>query len=392
MSIKSYKYRFYPTSEQEKILARTFGCVRVAWNQALAFRKSTYERTGKGPSYGDTSANLTKTKKTEEFNWLSDASCVPLQQTLRHLNTAYVNFFKGRARYPRFKNKRSKQSAEYTRSGFKWNGENRSLFISKLGKIKIRWSREFTASPSTVTISRTSTGKYFVSIRIDEPDRAFEPTDKQTGIDLGIAHLATLSDGRKFDNHRITKRFEQKLRRAQKELNRRKKGSNRRKRSRKRVALIHERIANCRRDALHKMTTKLVSENQTLAVENLAVKNMLKNRCLAKAIADCGWHEFVRQLRYKSEWYGRTFVQVSRWEPTSKMCSNCGQLTKLSLSDRRWTCDGCDAEHDRDHNAAKNILAAGLAVTAQGETVNRGPASTGNRSSLRTANQLEHKA
>ncbi len=392
MSIKSYKYRFYPTEAQEQLLAQTFGCVRVVYNKALVMRTSTYKETGKGASFGDTSSALTQWKKDDDFQWLREVSCVPLQQTLRHLNTAFVNFFNRRAKYPKFKSKKSRQSAEFTRSGFTWNATAKSLSIAKIGKLDIRWSRHFSADPSTVTISKTSTGKYFVSIRIDEPNRIMPEATTKIGIDLGIENLAITSEGEFFKNQRLTNQFAAKLRRAQRTLSRRVKGSARWNRARQQVALIQEKIANSRRDWVNKATTQLIRDNQAIYVETLKPSNMMKNRKLSKAIADCSWFEFVCQLEYKAGWYGRTFAKVSQWEPTSKRCSCCGHVvTKLPLNIRAWNCPKCKEEHHRDVNAAKNILAAGLAVTAQGEIRRPLQDSSCKGRSRRTVNHSEAK-
>lgn len=362
MAVKSYRYRFYPTTEQEQVLARTFGCVRYVFNRALHYRTETYRVTGKSASYKGTSAELTAWKRDDETSWLRDVSSVPLQQTLRHLNTAFGNFFAKRARYPRFKKRGHRQSATYTRSAFKWDASNRSLTIAKLGRLNIRWSRRFVANPSTVTISKTPSGKYFVSIRIDEDNRPMPPASSEVGIDLGIASLATLSDGRTIDNPKLTQRFARRLAKAQRNLARKQKGSNRRRRARVAVAKINARIANSRLDWTHKATTRLIQENQLIVVEDLNVQGMVKNRKLSKAIADCSWFEFVRQLTYKADWYGRVLHKIGRFVPTSKACSNCGhRLDKLPLSIRNWQCPQCGTQHDRDVNAAINILAAGRA-------------------------------
>lgn len=362
MSIKSYKFRFYPTPEQEQMLAQTFGCIRYVYNRALEHRTKTYKTTGKGATYCDTSKELTSWKKDAETAWLKDVSSVPLQQCLRHLNSAFTNFFAKRSKYPSFKKKSRNQSAEFTKSGFKWDTKNRNLTIAKLGRLNVKWSRLFISDPTTVTISRTPTGKYFVSIRINEPNKDIPTTTKQIGIDLGIKTLAFTSDGQQIENIKTTNKYAKKLARAQRVMSRRKKGSNRRERARLRVAKIHEKIANVRKDWIHKVTTKLIQENQLISMETLSSSKMMKNRKLAKSIADCSWYEFVRQIAYKSEWYGRTFIQISQWEPSSKKCSCCGfKVDKMPLSIRDWICPECDTGHDRDENAAKNILAAGLA-------------------------------
>jgi len=360
VSIKSYRYRFYPTSEQEEILARTFGCVRYVYNHALDYRSTTYKETGKGATFAKTSLELTKWKREEETIWLKDVSCIPLQQSLRHLSTAFSNFFAKRTKYPRFKRRSSKQSAVYTRNAFKWDAKFRNLRIAKLGRLNIHWSRLFRADPSTVVIIKTTTGKYFVSICINEESRAAPETEKEVGVDLGITNLATLSDGSTIENPKFTKRYAPRLARAQRKFSRKQKGSNRRHRARIRVAKIHERIANSRLDWMHKATTKLINENQVITVEDLNVQGMVKNRKLSKAISDCSWSEFVRQLKYKADWYGRDFRKIGRFVPTSKTCSDCGhRMAEMPLKIRSWQCPECHAEHDRDVNAAINILASG---------------------------------
>lgn len=390
MPVKSYKYRFYPTAEQEQILAQTFGCVRFVFNKALALRTSTYKETRKGIGYSATSGNLTQWKREVETSFLSGVSSVPLQQCLRHLDRAFSNFFKKQSKYPRFKSKRSRQSAEYTRSGFKWNKQKQQLTIARLGVLDIRWSRRFKADPSTVTISKTPTGKYYVAIRIDEPNRSEQVANSEVGIDLGIKSLAVTSGGITFDNDKLTAKYSKKLAKAQRVLARRVKGSNRRRKSRIKVARIHEKIANARLDRTHKITTQLIRENQAIYVENLAVSNMVKNRKLAKSISDCGWFEFVRQLKYKAEWYGRDFVQIGRFEPTSKTCSCCGfNMPEMPLSVRNWDCPECNAKHDRDVNAARNILAVGRTVKGRGVEEDLQPVLSGRRHRRRSVKQLE---
>ncbi|WP_417459047.1 RNA-guided endonuclease TnpB family protein [Kordiimonas sp.] len=392
MSVKSYKYRFYPTPEQELILAQTFGCVRYVYNRALKYRADTYKTTGKGASFCDTSAELTKWKKEPETSWLKDVSCVPLQQTLRHLNAAYSGFFAKRSKYPSFKRKSRNQSAEFTRSAFKWDRDKQRLTVAKIGRLRIRWSRKFEANPSTITVSKSPSGKYFVSIRIDEANRVAPKASNEIGIDLGITTLAVTSDGERITNSKYTNRYARKLAKAQRSLSRKTKGSNRREKARTKVAKIQERIANSRLDRTHKVTTRLINENQVICVETLKSSNMMKNRKLAKSIADCSWFEFVRQLEYKAEWYGRTLVKINQWFPSSKTCSGCGHVVeKMPLSIREWKCQVCGAQHDRDHNAAINILAAGRAErrNERGESISRKTVTPVDRNSRRNVKQLE---
>lgn len=392
MSIKAYKFRFYPTDEQKQILAKTFGCVRYVYNRALCHRSSTYKETGKGANYKDTSAELTKWKREDGTIWLKDVSCVPLQQSLRHLNSAFNNFFERRAKYPKFKKRSHRQSAEYTRSAFKWDASNKNLRITKLGRLNVRWSRDFEAFPSTITISKTPSGRYFVSVRINEDNRVEPSASKEIGIDLGIESLGKTSDGETIENKRLTAKYAKKLAKAQIILSRRTVGSNRWHKARVRVAKIQEAIANSRLDWTHKATTKLIRENQAIYVETLKVSNMVKNKKLSKAILDCSWFEFVRQLEYKSAWYGRDFWKINQFAPTSKTCSTCRhRMEEMPLSIRGWQCPECGDQHDRDINAAKNILAVGRTErqNERGESVSRKAVSPAARNSRRSVKHLE---
>ena len=335
----------------------------------LKHRTDEYHN-GNRINYNATSALLTQLKKEEKTDWLQDVSSVPLQQTLRHLQTAFTNFFSKRTGYPTFKKRSGKQSAEFTRAGFKWDAKNNVLTMAKMGSLRIKWSREFSADPTTVTISKDSSDRYFVSFRIDEPNKIFPETNNKVGLDLGITHLATLSTGEKIGNPKNTKKYEKRLKLLQKKLSRRTKGSKRRNKARKQVAKLHTKIADSRLDYLHKTSTKLIQENQLIAIEDLSVRNMMQNRKLSKAIGDCGWSEFVRQLEYKAEWYNRDVVKIDRFFPSSKRCSQCGFISKsMPLNIRKWLCPDCKTEHDRDINAAINILAVGQTVLAQGQSV-----------------------
>jgi putative transposase len=369
---KAYSYRFYPTSDQESLLRRTLGCVRLVYNRALAERTSAWYERQERIGYSETSSMLTGWKREEELQFLNEVSCVPLQQCLRHLQTAYVNFFSGRAKYPNFKKKRNGGSAEFTKSAFKWkDGE---IFLAKcVEPLNIRWSRQLPvgAEPSTVTVRLNPSGQWYISVRFDDPrDLKLQPVPGAVGLDAGITSLVTLSTGEKLANPKHFNKHYKRLKRAQKALSRKEKGSRNRERARRRVARIQQQISNSRKDHLHKLTTRLIRENQTIVVESLAVKNMVKNPKLARAISDAGWGEIVRQLEYKSEWYGRTLVKIDRWFPSSKRCGNCGHVVeKLPLVVREWDCPKCGSHHDRDVNASKNILAAGLAVSVCGATV-----------------------
>lgn len=368
---RAYKYRFYPTPEQESLLRRTLGCARLVYNKALAARTDAWYERQERVGYKETSSMLTRWKKASGLSFLNEVSCVPLQQGLRHLQSAFANFWAGRTSYPNFKKKRNGGSAEFTKSAFKWR--DGSLYLAKCKEpLAIRWSRLLPkgAEPSTVTVKLSPDGRWTVSLLVEVDVKPLPPIKKQVGIDLGISSLLTLSDGEKVANSKGFKAKYRKLRNAQKALSRKQKGSSNRHKARLRVARVHAEIADARKDMLHKLTTRLVQENQLIAVEDLAVKNMVKNHKLAQAISDASWGELVRQLEYKCDWYGRKLVKIDRWFPSSKRCHSCGYtVNKLPLKIREWTCSSCHMHHDRDLNAAKNVLAAGLAVVVCGASV-----------------------
>ena len=372
MEIKrAYKFRFYPTSEQEMILAKTFGCARFAYNYMLRLRTDAWMQRQERIGYHETSAALTALKKQPEYAWLNEVSSVPVQQALRHLQTAFNNFFAKRARYPQFKRKDGPQAAEYTTSAFKWDG--RSLKLAKMSEpLAVRWSRQIpkAAKVTTVTVSKDSAGRYFVSLLCDDVVAKKPAVDCKIGVDLGLTHFAILSTGEKIAAPNTFRKNEAKLAKLQRRLAKKTKGSNRRRKAKLKVAKLHAKIADSRRDFLHKLSTRLINENQVIAVESLSVSNMQKNRCLSKSIADASWSEFLRQLEYKTKWYGRELVGIDKWYPSSKRCSDCGYtMPKMPLNVRQWTCPECGSIHDRDVNAARNVLAAGLAVSAHREAV-----------------------
>jgi len=366
---RAFKFRFYPTEGQAAELVRTFGCVRKVYNLALAARTEAWARQER-VNYNATSAMLTAWKKTEELSYLNEVSCVPLQQALRHLQAAFVNFWGRRAKYPTFKSKRkSRRSAEYTTSAFRYR--DGQLTLAKMAEpLAIVWSRPLPegASPSTVTVSRDAAGRWFVSLLCDDliPDTT---AGGAVGIDAGLDSLLTMSTGEKVTNPRHERRDREALARAQRQLARKEKGSANRAKSRLKVARVHARIADRRLDHLHKLTTRLVRENQTLVIEDLTVRNMVKNRRLARAISDAAWRQFRTILEYKAHWHGRDLIVVDRWFPSSKLCSVCGVLVeKMPLNVRSWTCR-CGTLHDRDVNAARSILAEGLSAAACGTGV-----------------------
>ena len=375
---RAYTYRLYPTDEQRTILARTFGCCRFVYNWALRQKTDAYYQNQQRLYYKDLSEMLTRLKKHDEYSWLSEVSCVPLQQALRHLDKAFINFFEGRAEYPKFKKKRHQQSATYTSNAFIWR-EGRLTLAKMHEPLAIVWSRPLPkeASPTSVTITKDGADRYFMSMLVEEDIKHLPHSDQSIGADLGLKSFVVLSDGEVVGNPKFFAKDEKKLARAQRRHAKKKKGSQNREKARQKVARIHARIGDRRRDFLHKLSTRLIRENQTICVESLAVKNMGKNDRLSKAISDVGWSEFVSQLEYKATWYGRTLVKIDRWYPSSKRCFACGHiLDSLSLDVRVWTCPECGTSHDRDINAARNILAAGLAVSACGEAVRPGAVKT----------------
>jgi len=369
---KAYRYRFYPTAEQEQILRRTIGCVRLVFNRALAARtEAWYERQQK-VDYVQSSAMLTQWKKLDDLQFLNEVSCVPLQQGLRHLQAAFTNFFAGRAKYPNFKKKRGGGSAEFTKSAFRW--KDGQVYLAKCSEpLPIKWSRQLPkgCEPTTITVRLEPSGRWFVSLRIDDPtDETLQSIDSAVGLDVGISSLVTLSTGEKIVNPKAFDKHYQKLRKAQKSLSRKQKASRNRDKARLKVARIQAKISDSRKDYLHKLTTRLIRENQTIMVEDLAVRNMVKNPKLARAISDAAWSELLRQLDYKAKWYGRNLVKIDRWFPSSKRCGNCGYIVdKLPLNVREWDCPNCGTHHDRDINAAKNILAVGHTVTVCGANI-----------------------
>ena len=382
-----YRYRVYPTFEQSNRLAQMFGCSRVVWNDALAFCQRSYKAGSKYPGSSALMKQLiTEAKRTESRAWLSNVSVVPLQQSIRDLDQAFRNFFasvtgkrKGpKAKLPRFKRRNAAQSARFTTRGFSLP-DNGKLFLAKIGEIKVKWSRALPSSPSSVTVIKNAAGQYFASFVVEVQQVDLPEVSESVGIDLGIETFATLSNGEKVKAPKPLKANLKKLARLQRKLARCEKGSSRREMAKKRVARLHQRIKNIRTDFLHKLSSRLVFENQEINLEDLNVSGMVKNRCLSTAISDLGWRQFRTMLEAKADMYGRTVNIISRWEPTSQTCSTCGfKGGKKDLSVRGWVCISCGAEHDRDVNAAINIKVAG----GHSETVNGRKRSSKTRSKL----------
>lgn len=361
---RTYQFELKPTQEQKVLLDKHFGCIRYVYNYFLNERKEQYQADKKSDNYYKQAATLTELKKKEETAWLKEVNSQSLQFALRCLDTAYVNFFRGNAKFPRFKSKKNKNS--FTVPQFA-KLENGRFFAPKFKDgIKCIIHREVKGEIGKCTLSKTPTGKYFVSILSEEQYQPKEKTGAVCGIDLGLKDLAITSDGIKFKNNRYTKKYERDLAKAQKHLSRKQKGSNSFERQRRKVAKIHEKISNTRQDVLHKVSHQLVSDYDLIALEDLNVKGMMSNRKLSKHIADTSWGTFVRFLEYKADWNDKQVVKINRFYPSSKTCNVCGWINQdLNLSVREWTCK--NGHHlDRDENAAKNILNEGLKIISSG--------------------------
>ncbi|MDJ0731890.1 MAG: RNA-guided endonuclease TnpB family protein [Crocosphaera sp.] len=381
---KAYKYRIYPDTEQKQALAKAFGCCRWYWNYSLDLCQKTYLKTGKGLSRGAIQSLLPGLKK--EYPWLSDAYSQCLQVVALNLSRAYQNFFDKRAKLPRFKSKHGRQSMSYP-ANVKFEGDYLKL-NRKIGKIYCRRHRDFEGTIKTVTISKNSDGKYYASVLVDDgldlPEASTE--GKAIGIDLGLTHFAITSDGSKFDNPKHLAKHQRNLKRKQQKLSRQQKGSNTRQKARKIVAKVHSKISRCREDFLHKLSRKIVNENQVIAVENLNVKGMVRNHNLAKAISDCGWGMFCTMLKYKAENEGKTYIEVDRFFPSSKTCHVClNQVGNLPLDVRNWTCEHCQTSHDRDINASINIRNEALRILRVRNSASQAECKTHSRQELGTS-------
>ncbi|MEL7034458.1 MAG: RNA-guided endonuclease TnpB family protein [Cyanobacteria bacterium J06592_8] len=410
-----YQYRIYPTTEQQTKLAKLFGCCRVVWNDALAHCIELYKSGEKKLSNSELQKRfITQAKKTVEREWLKEVSNIPLQQSLNDLEQAYHNFFKSckgkrkgkKVRPPKFKKRNAKQSARFRVGGFKLNGDKISL--AKIGNLKIVWSRPLPSQPSSVTLIKDAANRYFLSFVVevagsrDVKSRACLQLDSRVnqqplpdspnnvGIDLGIKTFAVLSSGEKIDAPKPLKQKLKRLRKLNRNLSRKQRGSKRYERARLRKAKLYARMKDTRKDFLHKLSTRIINENQVVVLEDLNVSGMVKNRKLSKAISNLGWRQFRTFLEGKAEKYGRDFRVISRWEPTTQKCSCCGFIGgKLDLSIREWTCLNCETIHDRDENAAANILVAGgLSETINGRGGRR-KTSTKEAAALETSTHLE---
>ena len=363
---KSYKFRFYPNSDQEKQLSIEFGCARFVWNHCLNLRQVLYAFNGESLNYISLNKHLTYLKTVSNYAWLKDCTAAMLTQKLIDLDKAYDNFFKGRAAYPKFKKKGHAESIRYTidqRNIITTYSSGEFLKLPKLGYVNLVWSQAPKGVPKMATVSKTASGKYFVSFMCEVEQETKPTTGRIVGVDVGIKDVVVTSDGYKSGAPKFTYKYQRELRRAQRKLSKKTKGSNAWKKQRLVVARIHEKIANCRKDFLHKESHKLVTENDVICVEDLNVKGMMANKKLSKAVADVGIFELNRQIEYKAAWYGKTVVKVGRFFPSTKTCSGCGQVKQMKLSDRVYECT-CGLILDRDHNAAKNVKNEGLRLLA----------------------------
>lgn len=366
--LKAYKYRIYPNKKQEELIQKTFGCVRFVYNKCLVYKIDKYKNENISLSRIDCNNYKNRVLK-KEYEWLKEVDKFALDNAVINMDNAYQKFFKEYAGFPKFKSKHNNKKS-YTTNCVKTTagGSIRIDFIKnkillpKFKWVKAKLHKKFDGKIKSATISQVPSGKYFVSIFVETEHIPMESTGCMIGIDLGIKDLLITSDGEKFDNIRTTKKYEKKLAKEQRKLSHKQKGSKNWNKQRIKVARVHEKIKNTRIDNLHKISHKLISENQVIVSEDLAVSNMVKNHNLAKAVSDCGWYELTRQLQYKAEWNNRQYIKIGRFVKSSQTCNVCGYINSKTkdLSVREWTCPECGTVHDRDINAAINILNEGL--------------------------------
>ena len=367
--LKGYKYRLYPNKEQEVQLQKTFGCCRFVYNQTLAYRKEKYDKEKE--SMNKTSCNnYCNQVLKKEYEWLKEVDKFALTNAIYNMDSAYQKFFKEHAGYPKFKSKKNHKKSyttNFTNRNIEVDFENNKIKLPKLKWVKAKLHREFVGQIKSATISQVPSGKYYVSILVETEHIPMESTGCVIGFDLGIKDLLITSNGKKYDNQKLIKKYEDKLAKEQRKLAHKQKGSSNWNKQRIKVAKIHEKISNTRKDYLHKISHELVNENQVIVSEDLAVKNMVKNHNLAKSISDCGWYELTRQLDYKSDWNNRNYIKIGRFTKSSQPCSVCGYINTETkdLSVREWTCPQCGTVHDRDVNAAINILNEGLRMLSE---------------------------
>ena len=364
---KSFKFRIYPNKEQEILLAKHFGACRFVFNHYLNKRKESYLEDKKSLNYYDNANDLTQLKKDENYNWLKEINSQSLQSSLRNLDTAYGKFFRKQTKFPRFKSKYDRQSFKIPQFV---KLENNELIIPKFkGGIKINLHREINGEILFATISKSTTGKYYVSLTCEVQHRPYEKTNSKVGIDTGIKDLAILSDGTTYENIRSLKTKLKKLKYNQRQLSKKVKGSSSRNKQKQKLAIVYEKITNVRKDYLHKVSTEIVKNHDIISVEDLAVKNIMKNHKLAQAMSDVSLGTFYSMLEHKCEWNDKQFVKIDRFFPSSKTCSNCGWINQdLTLNIREWSCPSCGETHDRDFNASKNILKQGLKIITESDS------------------------
>lgn len=358
---KSYLFRIYPSKEQESLLSKHFGHCRFVFNRFLNERKEKYLNEKISLNYYDNATTLTQLKKDDEFVWLKEVNSQSLQASIRNLDNAYKSFFKKQNKFPRFKSKYNRQSFKVPQNV---SVEDGKLVIPKFKEgIKLKLHRQMEGQPLFATISRVATGKCYVSITCEVEHKPFDKTNKHVGVDTGIKELAILSDGSSYENIKPLKTKLKKLKYEQRQLSKKQKGSQSRNKQKRKLRLVHQQITNIRKDYLHKTSTEIIKNHDVISVEDLAVKNIMKNHCLAQAMSDVSLGAFYTMLEYKANWNDRQFVKIDRFYPSSKTCSSCGWIKQdLTLSIRKWTCASCGKVHDRDINAAKNILKQGLNI------------------------------
>lgn len=364
--LKAYKYRIYPTKEQEELIQKTFGCCRFVYNKMLNYRKTMYEINKQSMNKTDCNNYVNQVLK-KKYEWLKDVDKFALTNSVYNMDSSYQNFFKKYARFPKFKSKKNNKKSyatNYTNKNIDVCFDNNKIKLPKLKWIKAKLHRKFTGKIKSATLSQNPSGKYFISILVDTENIQLPKNDNKIGIDMGIKDLIITSNGEKFSNIKVFIKYENKLIKEQRKLSNKVKGSNNWNKQRVKVAKLHEKIHNVRIDYLHKISHKLVNENQVIVSEDLSVSNMIKNHNIAKSISDCSWYELTRQLEYKSNWNGRKYIKVDRFYASSQICNICGYANKeiKDLSIREWTCPQCETVHDRDINASINILNEGLRI------------------------------
>ena len=358
---KAFKYRIYPNQEQKVLINKHIGSCRWLYNYALNKKVEAYKKDKTKLTRFDLSSDLPKLKKNEDTEWLKEVNSQALQMSLKNMDEAFTKFFRDKKGFPKFKSKHNNRQSFNIPQSIKVDWESKKVSVPKIKNIKFALDRIPEGEIKSATISKTPTNKYFISILVDTKNKESKKyqikEETAVGIDLGIKDFAITSNGEKFDNPKHLKQNLRRLKKLQNRASKKQKGSENRRKANLKVALLHEKISNSRNDFLHKLSSKLIEENQTICLEDLNINGMLKNHCLSQSIQDCSWSKFNEYLEYKAKWNRNNIVRIGRFEPSSKMCSNCGNINnELTLKDREWTCEGCNTLHDRDVNASKNIL------------------------------------